>query len=139
MDEYPNLNPKMLCKSSLKIIKSFRNGQNWLNKLGRAEGTSEEMLTTTVGVWVAQKRAGAAHRETVSRGGQASTCSGSHIYSHTHACIHSLTEMLIITYIDIFLHAFILSSYMHLHKTKVIEKDSSEKTFAGIDSLFYIL
>lgn len=47
--------------------------------------------------------------------------------------------MLILSYIDAFLHAFILSSYIHLHETKVIEADSSEKTFAGIDILFYIL
>lgn len=53
--------------------------------------------------------------------------------------MHSLRQTLILTFIDTFLHAFILSSYIHLHRTKVIEADSSEKMFVGIDSLFYIL
>lgn len=51
--------------------------------------------------------------------------------------MHSLRQMLILTYSDTFLHAFILSSYIHLHKTEVIEADSSEKTFAGIDCFIF--
>lgn len=49
------------------------------------EGTSEETLTAAVSVWETQEKAGAAHRETLAECFEASTGSGSCIYSHTYA------------------------------------------------------